>query len=179
MWKEVGISLLSLLQEKVGKFILPKTRRRSIYRKRLKTIVEGFSACIDYDRTCSLISFIGETQGKIAHSSSLLIQLEKARILSKWFAFFKSRINLTYLRNTTYLFDEFGSILNKTHEIFREFCNTLDEKTIQQLKRNEHGYPTFKKIYTESTNDFEKLSQEASQKLKEFKSWHFLALPEL
>jgi hypothetical protein len=176
MWKEILINLSSLLYERVGKFIFAKTRCRIICRRRLQIIVEKFSDCIEYNKTCSLTSLISGIQQKI-NNPLLSVQLEKARLLREWFNFYKNRINSIHLKNTKNLFDEFAAILITTHAIFREFTGPLDESLSQKLRRDEFGYPTFRKIYDETTNDFEKLCREVSEELKEIRKWSFLALP--
>jgi predicted Rossmann fold nucleotide-binding protein DprA/Smf involved in DNA uptake len=143
--------------------------------------MERFSNCLEYEKTCSLITLIGKTERKVSNSS-LSIQRKRAEILRDWFVFFKGRVDSTYLKNTEDLLDEFAFIVIRVHDIFRDLYKVLDkqdQQTIQQMKKDEYGYPTFKKIYHETTNELEKLYQEASERLKEIKTRSFLALPEL
>lgn len=179
MWRELGFDLFGrLFQNNIGRFIFPKTRKRFHYKERLKFIVYGFQDAVAYHKTCSLINVIGiANKGKANTPSSFY--LENANLLRDWTFSFQGRIETTYLSYTSKLFEEFELILVKVHNIFREFSRQLNEDLISELKSNGSGYPTFKRIYNKTIDEFEKLSQEASKEFSEIKKCTMLALPEL
>jgi len=164
------------LQRTIGRYIFRRIRLRITYKKKLKDIVEGFEDCADYHKSCSLISMIGEAQRQIP-SDKISIQLEKAKMLGEWFTFFKNEIDFTYLKYTSELLREFSFILIASHAIFKDFLSILKEyeNLLQQLKRDENRYPTFKRLYTTTITDLEKLYKE----FKEIEPRSFSSLPEI
>lgn len=189
MWKEIeiGIKLLDLLQDKLRIFIFPKTLLRYNYRKKLKNIVESASFLFDYasNRTCSLLNLIRIVKYEFSSNPPLFMKLEivekKADVLREWYKFYKDRIEICYLSKIGELFDEYGQILLEVQGIFEELTKDLKENSIiQKLKRDIYGYPMAKKIFQTTSDEFSKLTEEASQKLKEIKKWvHIFSLPEL
>jgi hypothetical protein len=181
MWKEIAINVVAFFQGKIFKFILPKIRRRVIYRKKLKLIVNRFSDCfVGSCRTYNLENLIRSVQAdNPSEQKFLAIKQEAINLLKNWYTFYKSQIDSTFLNQTSRLFDEFGYILVKTHGIVRDFVTNINEDSIDKLKKNESGYPTFRQKYSAVSDDFSKLTQEASQELKEIKDWSYIALPEL
>ena len=191
MWREIinriGIELLDLLQDKLRIFTFPKTRLRYNYRKKLKNIVESASSLFDYasDRTCSLLNLIRIVKCGFPSNTPLSMKFEmaeeKANILREWYRFYKDRIEICYLSKIGKLFDEYGQILLRVQGIFEELTRDLREDSIiQKLKRETYGYPMAKKIFQTTSDEFSKLTEEASQKLKEIKNWtNIFSLPEL
>lgn len=187
MWKELGINLIALLQNMLGRFILPKTRLRYNYRKRLKSIVKNASLLFEYagNRTCSLLNLIRIVKYEISSNTHLFKKLEIAEketeVIREWYKFYKSRLEICYLSQIGELFNEFGQILLKVQRIFEEITKDLKEDSIiQKLKRDTYGYPMSKRIFQTATDEFSKLTEEASQKLKKIKKWtNIFSLPEL
>ena len=190
-----------LLEEKKEKYILfifkilgwlkrrglYKTKLRDDYRKKLKNIVENTSFLLDYGstRTCSLLNLIKTAKHELSSNTIILkkfeIVEEKTDVLIKWYGFYKSRIEACYLSQIGGLFNEFGQILIQIQKILKEIIENLTEESVaRKLKRDLHGYPLARQIFQTVANDFIKLSEEASQNLKEVKKWeHILSLPEI
>lgn len=187
MWKEIGINLIAIFQEKLGRFIFPKTRLRYNYRKKLNGIVEKISSLFEYagNRTCSLLNLIRTVKYEVSRDTHLFMKLEiaenKINVLREWYRFYKGRIETCYLSSIGKVFDEFGQILLEVQRIFEGIIKDLKEDAIiQRLKRDTYGYPLAKHIFQTATNEFSKLTGEASQKLKEIKKWeNIFSLPEL
>ncbi len=189
MWKEIeiGIKLLDLLQDKLRIFIFPKTRLRYNYRKKLKNIVENASFLFEYagSRTCSLLNLVRIVKYETSSDTPLFMKLEivdkKADVLREWYRFYKDRIETCCLSKIGGLFDEYGQILLQVQGIFEELTKDLKEDSIiQKLKRDIYGYPMAKKIFQTTSDEFSKLTEEASPKLKEIKNWsNTFSLPEL
>lgn len=187
MEKGILINLIGVCQDRLGKFILGKTRLRYNYRKRLKEIVKRTSPLFDYSgsRTCSLLNLIRIIEESASPNeiySSKLEALEKEmNILRRWYEFYQNRIETSYLSQVGKLLDEFGEILLKVQEIFVDLTRNLrEESIIQKLKRDTYGYPKAKQIFYTTTEEFSKLAREASQKLRKIKDWGYIfSLPEL
>ena len=187
-----------LLEEKKEKFILfvfnkilgelkkrglYKTKLKGDYRKRLKNIVENASRLLDYGSTCSLLNLIKTGKHELSSNTVILrkfeILEETTNVLIRWYGFYKSRIEACYLSQIGGLFDEFGQILIQIQKILKEIIENLTEESVaRKLKRDVYGYPLARQIFLTAANDFIKLTEEASQNLKEVKKWeHMFSLP--
>ena len=150
------------------------------FKKRLKFIVDGFSNCLDYDKTCSLLSLIQDIQELHPSAQGVLsFASDEASLLKDWYAFYKGRFDSVNSPYVSHLFNEFGSILIRLRRIFEKVIKGLDEDSIRKLKMDSYGYPLFKQIFTTSSNEFSKLTEEASRKLKGVRKWSIITLPEL
>lgn len=186
MVKEILINFISLFQDTLAKFILGKTRLRYIYKGRLKEIIKRASPLFDYagSCTCSLLNLIRIIEEKASPNEIYSAKLEAAEkemnVLREWYESYQNRVGTTYLSKIGELFNEFGKILLKLQGIFVDLIRDLkEEAVIQKLKRNTYGYPKAKQIFYTTTEDFSKLTGEASQRLKEIKDWgHIFSLPE-
>lgn len=150
------------------------------FKKKLKLIVDGFSNCLDYNKTCSLLSLIGDIQ-ELHHSEERYLSCahNETSLLRDWYTFYKGRIDSADSSYVPELFNEFGFILIHLRRIFKKVIKGLNEDSIRNLKMNSYGYPLFKQIFTTSADEFSKLTQEASRKLKGVREWSIIVLPEL
>ena len=172
------------------------------FKKKLKLIVNGLSDCLDDKKTCSLIYLIKNIQNLYSLQTRLLVsainetnfgkELEKvqkerivssavdeASLLRDWYTFYKGRIDSVSSFYISELFNEFGFILSRIQRIFEKVIRTLDEESIQNIKIDSYSYPLFKQIFVNTATEFNKLTQEASGKLKGIRVWPIVVLPEL
>ena len=201
MWRELFTGFIEVFHLTLGRYILPKTRARIIFKNELKDIIERFADCVDYHRkNCSLESIIGsgievirwmfdiqkgtgeqkidESEGKKIQSK-FLFYLKESQILGEWFTLFQDRLDSIYLKDTLKIYREFSFIFRTTGRIFADFLKSSTDSIRQELKKAE-GYATFKRIYNNTATDLEKLTQRTSKKLKkEIKPDSFQGLLEL
>jgi hypothetical protein len=179
------------------------------FKNKLRLIVDGFSDCLDYRKTCSLRYLIGDIQRlyssqprtlanlinesniekvlkRAQKENSLSFLIDEADLLWNWYKFYKNRINSVTPSYLPELFNEFGFILIRTLRIFEKTMGVLktaveifNKDYIGEFKMNQYGYPLFKQIFSTTTNEFSKLTQEAAQKLQGIRTWSVMALPEL
>lgn len=185
MIREIIIgNILNWFQQRIGKHIFPNLRLRHKYKQELNDIVDYFDDAMHSQRkTCSLYTIINNINSTdTLKRTQIKCQAKNALILEKWYSSLKSKLNSTNLKQITQYYDEFARILYQTHDIFREFSQTIqdEEEIIKRLRKNDAGYPLFEKIYNETTKDFEKITKQASYKLKkEYRDYKFSALPKL
>ena len=185
MIKELIIgNLATWFQKYLGKYIFPKTKIRWKYKDKLIEISDDFNEAMDTERrSCSLSAVLeGARRADNAENIKIQCQKEKAMILEKWYASFRHNLSSANHKNISKYFKEFAEILKQTQAIFRDFSQVVrdDTEVIKTLKMNDTGYPYFEKIYNRTISELEKLSKEASKKLKgEFRDYHFNPLPKL
>jgi len=177
-------NLVNWFQNYLGKYSFPKTKIRWKYKDKLIEISDYFNEAMDtWRKSCSL-SAVLENARRADNAENIKIQCqkEKAMILEKWYASFRHNLSSANPKNISKYFEEFAEILKQTQAIFRDFSQVVRSNTevIETLKMNDIGYPCFEKIYDRTTSELEKLSKEASKKLKgEFKLYQFNPLPRL
>ncbi|GAG79347.1 unnamed protein product [marine sediment metagenome] len=177
-------NLVNYFQNYIGKYIFPKTKIRWKYKDKLIEISDYFNEAMDtWGKSCSL-SAVLKSAKKTDMTETIKIQCqeEKAVILEKWYASLNSKLNIANPKDINKYSEEFSQILYQAHAIFRDFSQVIrgNPKLIEKLKMNDAGYSNFEKIYDRTTSEIEKLSKEASKKLKgEFKDYHFNPLPKL
>jgi hypothetical protein len=157
MIKELIIgNLATWFQRYVGKYFFPKDRIRWKYKDKLIEISDYFNDAMDTGRkSCSLSAVLEDARrGDNAENIKVQCQKEKAIVLEKWYASLRHNLSSANPKNMSKYFEEFAEILRQTQAIFRDFSQIV--------------------------RDLEKLSEEASKKLKgEFKDYRFNPLTKL
>jgi len=182
-WLSFFLGIFSYLG-KIIKFISPRNYYRISFKRKMKSIIEGFQNCLDSTKSCSLIYIINKMDKKDIPEKTrieLQWQCKIVSLLEKRLGFFKRSINHLDIGYLPEIFYEFAYILWETHDIFKSFHTSIENQTdiIKELKADDSGYPTFKKIYDKTTSSFENLCDEAFVKLKkEIKTHKFTGLPE-